>query len=64
MITVVTAVALAVIGVVFALPMDAGVALLEPILEPLLTPIGLQVDRYGDVRIRTPSPPSMKFTAT
>jgi hypothetical protein len=45
MITVAAAVALAVIGVVFALPMDAGVALLEPILEPFLTPIGLPVDR-------------------
>jgi hypothetical protein len=45
LITVAGAVALAVIGVVFALPMDAGVALLEPILEPLLTPIGLPVDR-------------------
>ena len=45
MITVAAAIALAVIGVVFALPMDAGVAVLEPILEPLLTPIGLSVDR-------------------
>jgi hypothetical protein len=45
MITVAIAIALAVIGVVFALPMDAGVAVLEPILEPLLTPLGLQVDR-------------------
>jgi len=45
MITVVIAVALAVIGVVFALPMDAGVAVLQPILEPLLTPIGLHVDQ-------------------
>ena len=45
MITVAIAVALAVVGVVFALPMDAGVAVLEPILEPFLTPIGLSVDR-------------------
>ena len=45
MITVVVAVGLAVIGVVFALPMDAGVAVLEPIPEPLLTPIGLSADR-------------------
>ena len=44
LVTVALAVALAVIGVAFALPVDAAVPLFEPILEPVASAIGLAMD--------------------
>jgi hypothetical protein len=45
MITVVLALALGAIGLVFALPIDQAVAVLEPVLDPVLSSVGLAFDR-------------------
>ena len=45
MITVVVALALGAIGLVFALPIDQGAAVLEPVLDPVLSSVGLAFDR-------------------
>ncbi len=45
MITVVLALALGAMGLVFALPIDQGVALLEPVLDTVLSSVGLAFDR-------------------
>ncbi len=44
LVTVGVAVALAVIGVAFALPVDAAMPLLEPVLDPVAAAIGLGLD--------------------
>jgi hypothetical protein len=44
LVTVGVAVALAVIGVAFALPVDAAMPLLEPVLDPVAAAIGLALD--------------------
>ena len=45
MITVAAALALGVVGLVLALPIDAALPLLEPILEPILGQVGIGLDR-------------------
>jgi len=45
LVTVVLAVALAALGLVLALPIDAALPLVEPILEPLVGTVGLNLDR-------------------
>jgi hypothetical protein len=45
MITVVAALALGVLGLVLALPIDAALPLIEPVLEPILGQVGLGLDR-------------------
>ena len=44
MVTVVVAIALAVVGLILAWPVESLVAMLGP-LEPLLTPLGLGLDQ-------------------
>jgi hypothetical protein len=44
LVTVVLAVALGIVGLAFALPIDAGVNALQPILDPVVTPLGLTLD--------------------
>ncbi len=45
LVTVALAVALGVLGLVLALPIDAALQLVEPILEPVVGAIGLDLDR-------------------
>jgi hypothetical protein len=44
LVTVALAVALAVVGVAFALPVDAAMPLLEPVVEPVAGAIGLALN--------------------
>jgi hypothetical protein len=44
MVTVALALALAVVGVAFALPIDAAMPLLDPVVEPVAGAIGLALD--------------------
>ena len=45
MITVVLALALGAIGLAFALPIDQAVAVLDPVLDPVVSSVGLALDR-------------------
>jgi hypothetical protein len=45
LVTVALAVALGALGLVLALPIDAALPLVEPVLEPIVAAIGLNLDR-------------------